>query len=129
MNRGFKEKKDEMVKGSQGGFTLMEIVIALFIFSIGVMAVTMMQTMALQNTNAAHQKIGASSWLTSQMEQIIGTPYANLTSGNAIQDHYTISWTVDPAVNNSRTVHLTVGWFDGYASKSETFEFIRASGI
>lgn len=121
---------DENAKtNNQKGFTLMEIMIALFIFSFGVLAVTLLQTAALNGTNVAKRKAEALSLTSSQVEQILGTRYSTLQSGTMVQGDYTLTWTVDAEVNSTKQVHVRVDWSNKGEPASITYNILRGQNI
>ena len=124
------ENIDEGAKiNNQKGFTLMEIMIALFIFTFGVLAVTLLQTAALNGTDIAKRKAEALSLTSSQVEQILGTRYTTLQSGTMTQGDYTLTWTVDAEVNNTKQVHVRVDWLNKGNPASITYNILRGQNI
>ncbi|MGD9244039.1 MAG: prepilin-type N-terminal cleavage/methylation domain-containing protein [Desulfobacterales bacterium] len=98
-----KPKKDE-------GFTLIEVLIAVSIFAIGLLAVAVMQTSAIKVNSSAAKITTSMTWAQDKMEELMALSYSDHqledlgdppsgtdsqgelhqeTSGN-----YTISWTV-----------------------------------
>lgn len=107
---------------ADSGFTLIEILIALSIFAIGVLAVATLQVSAhLENRNSA-DITQASNLATGQLEEIIHLPFLHSTLDPAANPHskssgkFLIEWRVANAdlnsdgVVESKTVDLTVSW-------------------
>lgn len=67
-----------------GGFTLIEVIIALAILTIGILSVNAMQTMAIRGNKTASDITRASTWASDQIERIVNMPYDDLvdTNGN-----------------------------------------------
>lgn len=109
--------------GKNGGFTLIEILIAITIFAIGILGATSMQIMSLQTNAKANRKTEALAVASEQMETLINQDYADIDSSQNdvvigddanenVSDVYTLSWNVadDSPVNDTKTITVTVTW-------------------
>ncbi|PLX48028.1 MAG: hypothetical protein C0613_12150 [Desulfobulbaceae bacterium] len=69
---------------NQKGFTLIEIIIALFVFTVGILALNKMQIVAIRGNANANSLTGASTWAASQVENLLALDYGDalLTDGN-----------------------------------------------
>ena len=74
-------------KNQQSGFTLLEVLIALFIFSIGILGVNAMQLTSIQGNGKANRISEASNIAADRIEQILSVVYMPVGSGtNGIDD-------------------------------------------
>ena len=99
-------------------FTLVEVLIAMFIFTIGILAVASMQVSALMGNSVADRATIRTVSAQSQLEQLIALPYndpALAVAGNPHEptttDGYENRWDVndnDPIANAKRiTMRVT----------------------
>jgi len=65
-----KSKKDE-------GFTLIEVLIAISIFAVGLLAVAAMQTSAIRVNSSAGQITALSTWSVDKIEELMALPYTD----------------------------------------------------
>lgn len=72
------------ILNNRSGFTLLEVLIALFIFSIGILGVNAMQLTSIQGNGKANRITEASSVAADRIEQILSMPYDSDT--NLIDD-------------------------------------------
>ena len=72
------------ILNNRSGFTLLEVLIALFIFSIGILGVNAMQLTSIQGNGKANRITGASNIAADRIEQILSMPYDSDT--NLIDD-------------------------------------------
>ena len=100
------------IKNNDCGFSLVEVLIAVAIFSIGLLGIgaTLMTSI---NSNATSRKVTeSSSWAADRIERLTAVPYDDLVSSPApeVEGAYTISWVVaeNTLVNNVKTVTVTV---------------------
>ena len=128
------------------GFTLIEVLIALAIFSIGILAVGSMQLRSTGGSTNARILTEASIWGQDQVETLMSCPYndPNLALGNvadgteqtSTEGSYNIVWEVwdnsgvtpwgvTPA-NNTRIVRVTV---TGRDNRPATVTFVRARDV
>ncbi len=56
----------------QDGFTIIEIMIAITVFAIGILAINIMQTSSIKGNYASNKLSGRTSWASDQIEQIVG---------------------------------------------------------
>jgi type IV pilus assembly protein PilV len=111
--------------GTEEGFTLVEIMIALVVLSIGLIALAGLQVSAIRGNVFSKRMTTAVSVATERIEQIKNTPYENIQSESSTQVtasnmNFTRQVTVtnnSPLVN-TKTVNVAVTWKDG--SKSFT---------
>ncbi|RJX28452.1 MAG: prepilin-type N-terminal cleavage/methylation domain-containing protein [Desulfurivibrio sp.] len=61
----------------QSGFTLIEVLIAVAIFTIGILAVNAMQTAAIKGNSSANRITESSSWASDRIETLIGLNYSD----------------------------------------------------
>ena len=112
-------KKDNTDKDQ--GFTLIEVLIAMFIFTIGILAVASMQVSALTGNSVADRATNRIVSAQYKLEELIALPYddpkldiagnPHEDEGEPIADNYTISWLVTdtgPIANAKRiTIRVT----------------------
>ena len=120
----------------QNGFTLLEVIIALFIFSVGLLAVASMQMTATKGNYFSGTLTEATSWAADQMETLMSLPYADpdLTAddphGGPPEEGsiYTITWSVadDDTTNNTKTITITVDWYDRGSHRTLILQGIKA---
>jgi type IV pilus assembly protein PilV len=110
---------------SKEGFTLIEIMIALVVLSIGLIALAGLQISAMRGNTLSKRMTTAVSIANARIEQIKNMPYANIQSESSTQVTesnmtFTRQVTVsnDIPVANTKTVNVTVTWKNG--AKSHT---------
>jgi len=57
------------------GFSLLEVIIAISLLTVGLLAVASMQVSAIRSNATAHAVAEASTWATDMMEKLIELPY------------------------------------------------------
>lgn len=139
---GFKKGADAGKKKSlvpdQSGFSLIEVMIGIAIFSIGVLAVGGMQVSGIRGNTSARQYTEASTWGMDKIETLMTRPYnhrdltdrdgdgggagdkglfdATVASADWYENdpdgRYTIYWNVanNDLIENSKTVSVIILW-------------------
>jgi type IV pilus assembly protein PilV len=100
----------------ENGFTLIEILIALTIFAVGLLAVAAMQNSAVRMNATAGKLTHLATWGMDKIEELSALPYADPSLDSAGNPHqeisgdYTVSWTVtdDNPMPNTKNVTVTV---------------------
>jgi prepilin-type N-terminal cleavage/methylation domain-containing protein len=105
-----KSKKDE-------GYSILEVLIAISIFAVGMLAVAAMQTSAIKVNSTAGQISERATWGQDKMEELLAKPYNDSdldASGNPHQettsDGFTVQWSIiDPGpVADTKRINVTV---------------------
>ena len=107
------------------GFTLIEVLIVMAIFSIGILAVATMQMTSTKGNASARRITEETALAENQIENLMQLSYdhADLNPANnpheSIQGPYTINWNVTEidldanGTNDSKRVDVTVSWING----------------
>lgn len=137
------------------GFTILEVIVAVSVLTIGILAMGVLQTSTVRLNNNARGITEASAWATDTMEDIMALSYsdADINAGTystasnnkilpdthpAIDEGYTIVYTVadnGPIVNGIatfKTVTVTVSWSNlgtSGSQRSVSLNFIKAQLI
>jgi prepilin-type N-terminal cleavage/methylation domain-containing protein len=102
----------------EGGFTLIEVLVGLTIFAVGLLAVAAMQTSAIKMNSNAGKLTNLSTWGMDKIEELSALPYSDPlldSAGNPHQEisgDYTISWTViddNPATSIKNITIMVTG--------------------
>jgi len=104
------------------GFTLIEVLIVMTIFSIGILAVAAMQMTSTKGNASARRMTEATALAEKQIENLMLLPYdhAYLDPTNnphvSAQGPYSVNWNVSEidldsnGTNDSKEVNVTVSW-------------------
>ena len=136
-------------RGSDDGFTLIEVLIAISILSIGVLAVGMMQISSIKGNKTALDISEASFLAESELERLLSIPFGDVTDDNldgsggldnntagtaddnttSSDGKYTILWNVANGFpeTNTQTIKVIVIWDYKGNSKSLSISVIKAS--
>lgn len=143
MNQRIKENK---------GFTIVEVMIALAIFSIGYLAYSGLQISATKSNTKARWLTLAVTCATDRIEQLLDLPYthANLAAGthtlaeaaDGIDNNsdgridepgesgpLAFNWTVtdDVPIANVKTINISISWSNAYGQHSMNLEYYKAN--
>lgn len=105
------------------GFTLVELVTALVLLSIGALALASLSAVVMRNVAGAAQQTIAATIAQSRFEQLRGLSCTSLESGEANTRGMDESWKVIPETR-SVTVVLTVQYDDGRRNRMHIHETI-----
>ena len=105
------------------GFSLLEVLIAVTIFAVGLLAVASMQFTSVRGNFSARNVTEAITLGQAKAEELYTLPYSHsdLTAGVHTQalGYYNYSWTVvdNDALNNTKTITLDVQYTKGGVAK------------
>jgi Tfp pilus assembly protein PilV len=144
MERLMRRLLDEKSRRSSGGFTLVEITIAIAVFAAGMLTLSAMLLAATQGGSRGRHTTQASAIAESQMERLQRltwnqvaptagwtTPITvhNTVQANTNQDEetYSVDWRItDLVAGFTRTIDVRVSWDEpGRPNRSVTFSSIR----
>jgi type II secretion system protein I len=101
------------------GFTLLEILIALIIFSIGLLALTSLTVTATRTGSYGGRMTEAVTFAQDKLEELKTNSWDNIVSGADQKTgptgvNYTRNWKVlEKETQNLKTVSITIDWNDG----------------
>jgi prepilin-type N-terminal cleavage/methylation domain-containing protein len=107
---------------TDNGFTLIEALIALAIFSIGILAVTSLLVSANLQSKNSSEITEASAIAFNHMEELILIPFDHndlspaLNPHNLVSGKYRVQWNAiesdlnNDTINDSKTIEMTVSW-------------------
>jgi type IV pilus assembly protein PilV len=133
----------------ENGFTILEVLFAISILSIGILAVASMQASAIRGNDFAGRTTNGTSLAADKMEKLIAIAFDNYedsdlqdtdgdgdgglddaTTGSA--DHYenqndwTVFWNIsdNSLINNTKTVSVIVTWTHRGAQKNVSMRYV-----
>jgi len=108
------------------GFSMIEILIALSVFAVGLLAISSLQIGSINNNGKARRSLKAVAIAQDQVETLMTTAYAAVnTSGPVtVNNRYNVAWIVDPPIENTKDVALVVSWPERGKTRSITMNFI-----
>ena len=109
--------------GSAWGFTLLEVLFAMMIMSVGLLGVSTMMVETTQQQSVNANRALATTLAREQLEQLKRVAYADVTAANYPQEAYgtivgseqfqrTVTIAIDTPLPNTKSVTVTVTWFD-----------------
>lgn len=118
----------------QKGFSLIEILISMTIFAIGVLALAEMQITAIRGNAFSSTTTDGTTLAQDRIEQLMNLPYDDgaLVAGNhgpETQGVYDVSWDVanDSPVPNTKTVNVSVTWTANGWNRSVSLRCIKGA--
>lgn len=128
--------RHRQVKNSQRGFTLLEVLVAILILTIGLLGTAGLTTGVIKGNHYSKNVTSATAAAQTKMEAIKSGGYSNATTTNFPSDTVsmggmsftrTIAITNSSPATNMKTVSVTVSWTEANAtSRSVNLQTILA---
>ena len=129
-----KNTEESNGKTDERGFSLIEVMIALAIFSIGILGVASMQILSVNYNSHARRTTEGTSWGVERMERLMTLPYADADLNDATNPHtdargiYNITWNVIDNTDN-KIINMTVSWTVRGITKNILFNYVKPQDI
>jgi len=111
--------RDRSARGARG-FTLVEVMVALIVFAVGMLSLALLMPAGTRGIRRAGQNTRGSELAASSIERLLATPYgdpdlslgAHNDTGNPYDSKYFVSWAVDTGqpITNCKRITVTVCW-------------------
>jgi len=118
----------------EAGFTLIEVLIALFVLAFGILGLTKMQISAIQGNGDAKRFSTATAIGQAQIEALMSLGYGAVVNGSNVVNGYAVQWTVTgeqdfdgDGSNDLKTVSVTVD--DPTGDRKVALSFAKAANL
>jgi type IV pilus assembly protein PilV len=130
------DAKTDMIK-REDGFTLLEVIMAVSILTIGLLAVASMQVSAIRGNSISREYTESTDRVQDVVEKLLSLDInaAQLTAGDHTEgelglsttDKYSVIWSVqnNTPISKVKTISVTVQWKVGAATKRHSFALLR----
>jgi len=126
-----------------GGFTLLEVIVAVSILTVGLLAVASMQTSAIQGNSLAVHVTEGTTWAQDRMETLLALPYSDAGLDPASKPYeetqdekdlhpgYEITWEVtdqdvnDDGVSDAKQISVTARWMERGTQRQSVLTSVR----
>lgn len=98
-----------MTPRARAGFTLVEVLVALIILTVGVLGLAGTTALAVRQVTLANVTSERSAALQSVIERLRAQPYDDLTDGSATFGRFTTTWAVTPEQRSTAVEIVTEG--------------------
>ncbi len=95
--KGMKPFREKRLLTGQGGFTILEVMIAISILAVGLMAVFSAQSRSIMGNTDANRQTQAMTLAQDRMEELLAVPYDDLDAAGSpvtAPGGYEVKWTV-----------------------------------
>jgi prepilin-type N-terminal cleavage/methylation domain-containing protein len=93
----------------RGGFSLVEVMVALIILTVGVLGLAATTMYVVRQTTLSEMTTERSASLQSVIERLRATPYDSLESGSDEIGQYKLEWTVETGNRTKLITIISVG--------------------
>jgi type IV pilus assembly protein PilV len=142
----------KIIRSEQAGFTLLEVLVAVVIFTIGILSVNAMQIAAIGGNTAANRITQSTTWASDRVESLLGLDYGDtvLNDGNGDGDaglddvgasadgnltspdsKYSIYWNVsdDSPFIGVKTIRVIINTLEKGVTKSVSMTYIKSDTV
>jgi type IV pilus assembly protein PilV len=88
------------------GFTMVELLVALVILTVGILALGLLSGQLNQQVNLADVSVERSASLQAAIEELRATPYEDIGEGSTTIDAYDVSWTITESADNFKEIQI-----------------------
>ena len=95
----------------KGGFTILEVMVAISILAVGLMAIFTAQSRSIRGNTDANRQTEAMTLAQDKMEELLAVPYEDLDgTGSPVTapGGYEVAWTVTPSSDNYKLIEVEV---------------------
>jgi prepilin-type N-terminal cleavage/methylation domain-containing protein len=95
----------------KGGFTILEVMVAISILAVGLMAVFTAQSRSITGNTDANRQTEAMTLAQDKMEELLAVPYEDLDEGSfsaTVPGGYGLAWTVAASTDNYKLIEVEV---------------------
>lgn len=116
-----------MIGSGRAGFTIIEVVVAILILSVGILAIAGTDGRMTRMIARGSQATAASTHAQSQLERLRSLPCAALTNGNAtVEGVFQLEWTIaTPASGRYRGIELIIRYPSTGGTREDRFATTR----
>jgi prepilin-type N-terminal cleavage/methylation domain-containing protein len=123
-----------MIINKESGFTIIEVLFAMALFSVGLFAISMMQAHFAKGLADSRSIVHATDVGMNKIDELsdLSGSDADLTDGNHFEQNidynrpYNVSWNVDKKTNGILEVKVTVSWSESGKNHSLSFPWVRS---
>lgn len=108
------------------GFTIIEIMFALSIFAIGILAVSGLSITAVGSNASSRRITEATTLAEDRLERLAALPYASIQDGQETSGGYQISWVVleNEIATDTKSITVTVNCSNVWKDKTVTIRHL-----
>ena len=96
-------------RAAQGGFTLVEVLVALIILTVGVLGLAGTTALAVRQVTFADVSAERAAALQSALEQLRRLPYDSVAAGHDSIGQFRVQWAVTAEQRSKRILVVTLG--------------------